>query len=218
MSLTRKLSGVQKKKIAEKQLYSCAQCKFFPLPSTYQVDHIVPHAVGGSDNPLNLQALCPNCHARKTQDEATRISKFKRKKKLCGPNMSPCWCCLKKKSFEFFKTFQPIESAFESAFESEFESEFESQFESQFESTFEPVCNECEKNGREIKTYETKKKAQVNESSHIKKYKEIQNDCDIYTRVCFLCLKTYSAYFKHNCLFEIDNNKPEWWDKYAYSN
>lgn len=31
------------------------------------VDHIVDLALGGSDNPLNMVALCPNCHAVKTR-------------------------------------------------------------------------------------------------------------------------------------------------------
>ena len=40
------------------------------LPAAYQVDHIVPLAMGGPDSFENLQALCPNCHADKTQQEA----------------------------------------------------------------------------------------------------------------------------------------------------
>ena len=33
------------------------------------VDHIVSRAQGGSDNPGNLQTLCPNCHSRKTAQQ-----------------------------------------------------------------------------------------------------------------------------------------------------
>lgn len=31
------------------------------------VDHIVELSQGGADHPLNMVALCPNCHAAKTR-------------------------------------------------------------------------------------------------------------------------------------------------------
>ena len=31
-----------------------------------QADHIIPRAMGGTDDPGNLQALCTHCHAVKT--------------------------------------------------------------------------------------------------------------------------------------------------------
>lgn len=34
------------------------------------VDHIRPHAFGGSDDIENLAAACPNCHDEKTKTEA----------------------------------------------------------------------------------------------------------------------------------------------------
>jgi hypothetical protein len=37
------------------------------LPAAYEVDHIVPVHLGGSDDSeSNLHALCNNCHAEKT--------------------------------------------------------------------------------------------------------------------------------------------------------
>lgn len=185
MSLRRKLSNVSKKQIAEKQQYKCAHCELFPLPSTYQVDHIVPHAIGGCDDQHNLQALCPNCHARKTQQEALRISQFKRMERFCTSDVRPCWCCLKKKSLTFFIT-------------------------------CEPVCGECDDGGRIILSKEKKQEYHLDEQSHIKKYKNLQNVCNINTRVCFLCLQTFSAFFKHVCTFKMDHNSADWWDKYVY--
>jgi 5-methylcytosine-specific restriction protein A len=39
---------------------------------SYFCDHIIPKAEGGSDDDDNLQALCRDCHDRKTQREAAR--------------------------------------------------------------------------------------------------------------------------------------------------
>jgi 5-methylcytosine-specific restriction protein A len=41
-----------------------------------QVDHIVPKARGGTDDPENLQAICRKCHQAKTdleKNEARRV-------------------------------------------------------------------------------------------------------------------------------------------------
>ena len=57
-----------KKRVAYRQKYRCALCNIL-LPPTYQVDHITPLFLGGSNHPTNLQALCPNCHADKTQTD-----------------------------------------------------------------------------------------------------------------------------------------------------
>lgn len=47
------------------------------LHSTYEIDHIVPHAIGGSDDITNLQALNPNCHRKKSQLEQMTIVQAK---------------------------------------------------------------------------------------------------------------------------------------------
>lgn len=43
----------------------------WPQPAT-DVDHIVPRARGGTDDESNLQALCHECHSRKTALEDSR--------------------------------------------------------------------------------------------------------------------------------------------------
>jgi 5-methylcytosine-specific restriction endonuclease McrA len=46
------------------QKYKCAICKC-STKDKCEVDHIMPLALGGSNDPLNLQILCPACNNRK---------------------------------------------------------------------------------------------------------------------------------------------------------
>jgi len=65
----RRVTERTKKIVAEAQRWACCDCGDL-LPSTYQVDHVVPLWKGGSNDVDNLRAMCPNCHALKTQREA----------------------------------------------------------------------------------------------------------------------------------------------------
>ena len=60
----RELSEPTKKKVAYQQRYTCAGCNCL-LPPSYEVDHIVPLALGGTNGLKNLQALCVPCHTQK---------------------------------------------------------------------------------------------------------------------------------------------------------
>ena len=62
----RLLSENQKKVVAYRQKYQCAGCDCL-LPPSYQVDHIKPLALGGTNGLTNLQALCTRCHTSKTR-------------------------------------------------------------------------------------------------------------------------------------------------------
>ena len=81
--MKRNVSETEKKVVAARQEWKCADCHKL-LSSAYQVDHRVALVDGGSNRLDNLAALCPNCHAIKTQLEciarADRI--FKEKKHL----------------------------------------------------------------------------------------------------------------------------------------
>jgi 5-methylcytosine-specific restriction enzyme A len=44
-----------------------AQGRVTPI---FAVDHIKPKAIGGTDDPDNLQGICRPCHAAKTEREA----------------------------------------------------------------------------------------------------------------------------------------------------
>ena len=36
------------------------------LDNTYEVDHVIPLYKGGTNDLTNLEALCRNCHGKKT--------------------------------------------------------------------------------------------------------------------------------------------------------
>ena len=64
-NIKRNVSESKKKQIASNQVWKCNICKNI-LDYTYQIDHINPLFKGGNNEMYNLQALCPNCHMKKT--------------------------------------------------------------------------------------------------------------------------------------------------------
>jgi 5-methylcytosine-specific restriction endonuclease McrA len=61
----RYVSVKNKKTVASNQKWNCNICKNM-LDETYEIDHIMPLYKGGTNDIINLQALCPNCHRKKT--------------------------------------------------------------------------------------------------------------------------------------------------------
>lgn len=57
--------------IAYKSKYRCNMCDIL-LPPTFECDHIVELQDGGTDTYDNLQAICNNCHAKKTRANILR--------------------------------------------------------------------------------------------------------------------------------------------------
>jgi 5-methylcytosine-specific restriction endonuclease McrA len=76
----RDVSEVQKKGIAASQQWKCNICKDL-LTANFQTDHKKPLSQRGCNNGDNLQALCPNCHATKTQTEKSNRNARKNKSK-----------------------------------------------------------------------------------------------------------------------------------------
>jgi len=68
-------------KILERQDHKCAICGKKLLPHRYHIDHKKSIALGGSNSTVNKQALCPDCHDRKTKDDQTKIAKKRKKEK-----------------------------------------------------------------------------------------------------------------------------------------
>jgi len=69
-------------KILERQNHYCAICgKKKLLPHRYHVDHIKPIALGGQNILSNKQALCPDCHDRKSREDRSKIAKKRQKER-----------------------------------------------------------------------------------------------------------------------------------------
>lgn len=64
----------QRRQIAKRQNWICAgkdctDAKQGIELQEYDIDHVIPLSCGGTDDTDNLQALCPRCHRRKTDQE-----------------------------------------------------------------------------------------------------------------------------------------------------
>lgn len=63
----REISKKYRWEIAYNQKYKCAVCQELLHPRAMDIDHIVELSKGGEDTIKNCQALCANCHAKKTR-------------------------------------------------------------------------------------------------------------------------------------------------------
>jgi 5-methylcytosine-specific restriction endonuclease McrA len=60
--------------------YRCRKCRrVFTRLSDLEVDHIKPRSKRGTDNPSNLQLLCPTCNKKKGSTVKGESSTIKRK-------------------------------------------------------------------------------------------------------------------------------------------
>jgi 5-methylcytosine-specific restriction endonuclease McrA len=68
-----KMPEPKRRKIATRQDWKCANpdgnCTLKGELQEYDVDHVIPLMAGGPDNESNMQALCPACHRRKTEND-----------------------------------------------------------------------------------------------------------------------------------------------------
>lgn len=64
-STKRSVSETKKKFVAARQGWNCEHCKK-QLPAWFEVDHVVSLENGGSNHVDNLEALCRDCHGKKT--------------------------------------------------------------------------------------------------------------------------------------------------------
>ena len=62
------VSETKKKYVASQQNWKCAKCSC-QLDATFEVDHKIDLQFGGSNHVSNLEALCRNCHGKKTAME-----------------------------------------------------------------------------------------------------------------------------------------------------
>ena len=62
-----------RERILQRDGYCCQACaREGRVQIAHEVDHIVNIAAGGTDDPSNLEAICTDCHRKKTQQEARR--------------------------------------------------------------------------------------------------------------------------------------------------
>lgn len=61
----RSVSETKKKYVASSQNWLCKHCKKM-LPAWFEVDHVEKLEHGGSNDITNLEALCRDCHGKKT--------------------------------------------------------------------------------------------------------------------------------------------------------
>ena len=64
-STKRSVSETKKKYIAAQQDWKCKHCNN-QLDATFEIDHKIELQFGGSNHVTNLEALCRNCHGKKT--------------------------------------------------------------------------------------------------------------------------------------------------------
>ena len=74
-SKKRRVTGHHKKYVASSQKWKCNMCGKL-LDHSYEVDHIVPLYKGGTNDISNLQALCRNCHGKKTVQDTIDKGSF----------------------------------------------------------------------------------------------------------------------------------------------
>ena len=64
-STKRSVSETKKKFVASSQNWCCKHCQK-QLPAWFEVDHVMKLEYGGTNNIDNLEALCRECHGKKT--------------------------------------------------------------------------------------------------------------------------------------------------------
>lgn len=90
--MSRKLKESSKKIVAASQEWLCKHCGVL-LPSSYEVDHIIPYSISKNDDISNLVALCSTCHSKKSQKEHNRILEYKKLLQYIAPQHTLCWAC-----------------------------------------------------------------------------------------------------------------------------
>lgn len=73
-TIKRHLTAQEKKRVAAANMWRCYMCGVV-LPSTFEIDHVVPLFEGGPDTAENCRPACPSCHRIKSEEESIRRAK-----------------------------------------------------------------------------------------------------------------------------------------------
>lgn len=101
----RRMTAKRKQAIYARQYGRCAKCRELIVIWPYDIDHIIPLALGGSDDDNNCEALCKVCHRIKTADDRKAIAKAKR---LAGETGTGPKRAIQSRGFGAFK--RPLKS------------------------------------------------------------------------------------------------------------
>jgi 5-methylcytosine-specific restriction enzyme A len=74
----RTISTTKRVKLLADHGEACAGCRISLQGRPWHLDHTIPLAMGGDDEPRNWQPLCVQCHADKTGKDVPAIAKAKR--------------------------------------------------------------------------------------------------------------------------------------------
>jgi ATP adenylyltransferase len=86
----RPLSGTLRYDVLKRARFRCELCGISADQKALEVDHILPRSRGGSDDPINLQALCYTCNASKRDRDDTD---FRGSRELYGHRQEGCPFC-----------------------------------------------------------------------------------------------------------------------------
>jgi ATP adenylyltransferase len=84
------ISGTLRYEVLKRAKFRCELCGTSAEEKALEVDHILPRSKGGSDNEVNLQALCYSCNAMKRDRDDTD---FRGVKSLYGMRQQGCIFC-----------------------------------------------------------------------------------------------------------------------------
>ena len=76
----RQISRSEKNEVLARQHNRCNICKKGLDPRAIHFDHIKEYSKGGKTDISNIQALCPTCHAKKTNRD--RVNEIRQKRAL----------------------------------------------------------------------------------------------------------------------------------------
>lgn len=87
-----RVSELERLQIAYFFQYKCVLCKQL-LPAEFEIDHRFALCLGGTNHSSNLQPLCPECHAFKTNEDKRRLHGVPSGIFCggCGKTYSPWW-------------------------------------------------------------------------------------------------------------------------------
>lgn len=82
MTTRRRISKRERSAILRDQGGCCADCGDNIEGSDFDIDHVIPLAIGGADGRPNYQALCEPCHDAKTRGFGGDISRAAKAKRV----------------------------------------------------------------------------------------------------------------------------------------